>query len=190
MSLRIVTPPTSEPVTLAEVRMHVRIDSTADDALLASLVIAAREMVEHELQRSLIARTYELTLDEFPDSTIELPMGPIAASGGLSVSSVIYTDTLGSTQTVSSADYLVDGYSDVPRLTPVSGWPTAQVVQNAVRVVYTSGHANASLIPAAIKTWIELHAAHFYENREAAAGASLTALPFLGRLLDPYRTFR
>lgn len=189
MSLYIVTPPTAEPVTLAEMRAHARIDAADEDALLASFIMAAREMAEHELQRSLIAKTYELTLDEFPEGTIELPMGPLAGASALSVTSVKYTDIAGGEQTVSSGAYLVDAYSDTPRLTPISGWPSPQTVQNAVRVRYVSGHANSSLIPAAIKVWIELHAAHFFENR-AAAGAPAEPLPFLGRLLDPYRTFR
>lgn len=189
MSLYVVTPPAAEPVTLAEVRAHARIDATADDPTLAGFIMAAREMAEHELQRSLVAKTYELTLDEFPAGTIELPMAPIAASAAISVSSVKYTDTNDVEQTIDPSAYTLDGYSDTPRLTPVSGWPTPKSAQNAVRVRYVSGHANASLIPQAIKVWISLHAVHLFENREAA-GASLEPLPFLGRLLDPYRTFR
>jgi uncharacterized phiE125 gp8 family phage protein len=189
VSLYVVTPPTVEPLSLAEMRMHSRLDNSDDDPKLAWCILAAREMAEHELQRSLIAKTYELTLDEFPTSTIELPMGPLAGADALTVSSVKYTDTAGAEQTVAPSDYILDPYSDAPRLTPVNGWPTPAVQQNAVRVRYVSGHATAALIPAAVKSWIALHAAHLFERREAADMA-LEPLPFLGRLLDPYRTFR
>lgn len=190
MSLIVISPPGSEPVTLAAARAQARIDHVVDDPSLAGYLMAARELCEHELQRTLIATTYELNLDAFPDGTIELPMGPFPAVGALTVSSVKYTDLAAVEQTVSSALYEVDGYSLIPRLVPLSGWPSPKVMTNAVRVRYVSGHVDASLIPQAIKTWIVLHVAHLSENREAAVEKTLQPLPFLGRLLDPYRSFR
>jgi uncharacterized phiE125 gp8 family phage protein len=190
MSLIVITPPLAEPVTLAEVRTHTRLDSIADDTALAGYIIAAREICEHELQRSLIARTYELLLDAFPQGSIELPMAPIPAQSALSVTSVKYDDPASIEQTMSAAAYTLDPYSDVPRIEAVSGWPPAKAAINAVRVRYVSGHASALLIPQSIKTWILLHVGHYYENREAMSEAVLQPLPNLGRLLDPYRTFR
>jgi hypothetical protein len=47
----------------------------------------------------------------------------------------------------------------------------------------------ADEVPSAIKTWILAHAATFYENRGHATAGELKTLPFLGALLDPYRTW-
>ena len=37
----------AEPVTLEEARLHLRVDHTDEDALIGSLIIAARELAEH-----------------------------------------------------------------------------------------------------------------------------------------------
>jgi hypothetical protein len=52
-----------------------------------------------------------------------------------------------------------------------------------------SGLSTAQQVPAGIRTWIMLHATAMYERRESVTD-QLQPLPFLGRLLDPYRTFR
>jgi uncharacterized phiE125 gp8 family phage protein len=190
VSLYVVTPPTSEPLTLAEARSHLRVDHAADDALIAGYIMAAREMAEHELQRSLVEKTYELALDAFPRGTIELPMGPIPAAAALTVSSVKYTDTAGAEQTVDPSAYTLDPYSNVPRLVPVSGWPTPKTTLNAVRVRYVSGAALSS-VPPAVKSWMLLYITSLYEQREAVnVGNIVTPMPFVSRLLDPYRSFR
>ena len=41
----------AEPVTLEEARLHLRVDHTDEDALIGSLIIAARELAEHETGR-------------------------------------------------------------------------------------------------------------------------------------------
>jgi uncharacterized phiE125 gp8 family phage protein len=171
-------------VSLAEVRAHARVDHELDDALLAGYLMAAREMCEHELQRTLIATTYDLVLDAFPDGAIELPMGPLGES--LSVSSITYTDPDGSAQSVSG--YTVAFADPAPMVTLETGWPTAKAIPGAVRVRYVSGAANAQQIPAGIRQWILLQAGSMYERRDAVA-ESLQPLPFLDRLLDPYRTY-
>ena len=193
MSLIVVTPPTVEPVTLAEARTHLRLETLADDPILTGYIAAARDMAEHELQRSIIAKTYEFALDAFPDEggVIEIPMGPaIPGAGYLAITSVKYTDTAGVEQTLDPSAYTLDGYSNIPRLAPTTTWPITRGVVNAVRIRYTSGHATAELVPASVRTWILMHVAHQYESREAFGTAALSSQPNLSRLLDPYRSFR
>jgi uncharacterized phiE125 gp8 family phage protein len=191
VSLRVVTPPDLEALTIAETRTHLRVDQTCDSALLALYIDAARVRVEHELQRSLVAKTYELTLDKFPTGAIELPEGPIPGLGTLAVLSVKYTDGSGIEQTVDPATYIVDAYSNVPTVTPASGWPTPKAVPGAVRVRYTSGASSAAGLPAGVKAWMLLAVGAMHENREELGGAGAVApMPFAARLLDPYRSFR
>lgn len=44
-------------------------------------------------------------------------------------------------------------------------------------------------VPAAIRQWILLHVGHYYEQRQAATAGSLSPLPFVSCLLDPFRTW-
>ena len=43
-------------VTLDEAKLHLRVESTADDDLISALILACTQMAEHELQRGLVTR--------------------------------------------------------------------------------------------------------------------------------------
>lgn len=45
-----------EPITLAEARLHLRVDHIDEDALIAVLITAAREAAEHQIGGSLAVR--------------------------------------------------------------------------------------------------------------------------------------
>jgi len=176
---------TTEPVTTAEAKTHLRVTSATDDVYIATLVKACRQKAENELQRSLITQTWEKTLDEFPDA-ITLPYPPI-----ISVVTLKYLEPVaGVSTTLNALSYTVDAKSEPGWIVPAYGydWPNIWDSINAVEVTYTAGYGTAADVPAAIKAWILLHVGHLYENREATMpGISITPLPFLDSLLDPYR---
>ena len=58
MPTTILTAPTVEPVSLAEAKLHCRVDTTDENTLLSALIVAAREYVEQVTGRALITRTY------------------------------------------------------------------------------------------------------------------------------------
>jgi len=68
-SSRCVVPPTTEPLSLDEVKEHLRIESSAEDALLQVYIEAAREICEHNTSRVLVTQTWESVFDAFPDSS-------------------------------------------------------------------------------------------------------------------------
>lgn len=45
-------------------------------------------------------------------------------------------------------------------------------------------------VPAAIRQWILIQVAHYYEHREATVEGAVTHLPKLHALLDPFRTWK
>ena len=96
MGYQVITPPT-EPVTLADARLHLRVTDTAEDALIGVWITAAREACEHYTQRSIGSQTLELRLDEFPDGAIDLPRSPVTA-----ITSLKYIDTNGTEQNASA----------------------------------------------------------------------------------------
>ena len=177
---RITTP--TEPVTLAEAKLHLRVDDTAEDALITALISAARETCEDRIEGTIPVTGWRLTLDAFPDA-IKLPRGPVA-----SVGSVKYLDAAGVEQTLSPLDYLVDTARMQGYIVPAYGkaWPDTRGQINAVTVGYTAG---ADAAPHALKAWMLLAIGEMFANREASAERPAVAHGFADRLLDPFRVW-
>lgn len=189
MTLKLVTAPAAEPITLTEAKLHLRVEHTVDDDLITSLIQAARERAEHLLGRALITQTWARVLDAFPGNEIELGMPPVQ-----SITSVIYVDGNGDSQTMASADYSLDTTTAPGWLLmaeDLSAWPTTLDTANAVTVTFVAGYgASGASVPAAIRTWMKLEIGTLYKHREGiVAGVSVSELPnrFQDGLLDPYK---
>jgi uncharacterized phiE125 gp8 family phage protein len=183
---RLVTGPTVEPLTAAELKDQSRISHGEEDVLLERLIAAARSHVEKITRRALITQTWQLTLDRFPcHAVIYVPRPPLIA-----VSSITYLDEDGTEQTVDSDDYRVDDQSQPGRIEPAYGesWPTTRDTINAVEVTHTAGYgATAADVPEDLRHAIALLAGHYYEHREAALAGNLTEIPSgVDALCDSY----
>lgn len=191
MSLKLITAPTSEPVTLAEAKAHLRVEIADDDLLIGSMITAAREAAEHITQRSLMLQTWELALDAFPSPAygIRLPKPPF-----VSISAVSYIDADGELQTMPEADYQVGQHSEPASLRPAYGtaWPAARNQADAVIVRYVAGYPDASRVPAQVKAWMLLRIGTLYENRESIVNGTISqdlAGRFVGGMLDAYKVW-
>lgn len=189
-SVTVQSAPPAEPLTLAEAKLHLRVDSdiTADDALISALIIMAREWVENYCRRSMVQRTLELRMDCWP-RVIRLPRGPV-----ISVTSVKYVDSGGTLTTLSASNYQVDLYSTPARITPLFGepWPVPKLGElNAIVVRYVAGYADdgasptdyTANIPETMLAAMKLIMGHLYENRELAAAVQLYDMPFAVKAL-------
>lgn len=190
MALILTSGPAVEPVSLAEAKLHLRIESTDtnEDNLLSALIKAAREMVERESRHALITQSWRLVRDSWPDEVIELPLPPLQ-----SVASVQYIDDADVTYTLSSSVYEVDTSSTPGRviLKRNQTWPTTTLAgRNGVRVNYTCGFGTAgSNVDEALRLAMKLLIASWYEHREDyVIGTTRQQLPFAVRaLLGDYR---
>jgi len=185
---RRTTQPAEEPITLAEAKLHLRVDHADEDAYITGLITAARIMCEQRTGRTLITSGWTVRADDFTD-VLELPDPPLA-----SVTSVSYVDVYGDTQTIGSTDYRVDTHSEPCRVVPVTEWPIADDRINSVTVVYVAGYGNAAAVPQPLKQWIKLAVGDMYENRTASDRPMGTAAPtasvphsFVDGLLAAYR---
>lgn len=139
--LRILSPPSAEPLHLSEVKKYLRVDHSEDDELLALMLSAARQRAEAVTRRAFLFQTLELSLDGFPTLSgepIELPRPPL-----LSLVAVRYIDTAGVQQTWDSSNYQLDTSSLVARLRPKPNvtWPSTLVGKIAsVKIEYQAGH--------------------------------------------------
>jgi len=203
MPLQLITPAAEEPVSLAEAKRHLRVESADDDALIASLISAARQAAETLTGRQFVTARWKLVLDSFPGPSlmgvpaglpfslpahaILLPKCPVQ-----SVFAIRYRDMSGTTQTMPRADYTADTACEPARVTPVFGsaWPVSLPQIGAVTLVFAAGYGDAASVPAGIKSWIKLRVGSLYAHREEVAllaSGKIESLSFIDGLLDPYR---
>lgn len=172
-ALRVTTPPTREPVELAEVTLHLRVDGPDEDDYLRGLIAAARAWCEKFQDRAYLRQTLTMRLDRFPcDGPIELPRSPL-----VSVSSIQYVDGDGDAQTLAADQYQVDAHSEPGRIVPAYGlsWPTTRCQMNAVTIVYLAGYGTtAADVPDGVKHAVKLLVTHWYENRTAVLTGTIS----------------
>jgi Phage gp6-like head-tail connector protein len=200
-----ITPPVEEPITLAQAKLHLRVDVADDDALITALITAAREKCEAEVHRSFVTRSYELHLNGFPFSNaptisqlltseripclsygrIKVPKPPL-----ILITSITYLDNDGVPQTIDPALYLVQlGGKLQGMITPAYGltWPVARYQLGCVVVAYTAGYGAASSVPLSICQAMLLCIGHWYRNREAVSAVSMSEVPLGAKaLLSPF----
>jgi len=137
MKLAQVKAPTTEPIHLDEAKHHLRVESTDEDYYVNGLIAAVRSEVENHRNECLVAQTWDMKLDDFPDGDIMIPRVPL-----LEVSSITYVDTNGTTQTLSAGTYIVDTASKPGRISLAyqQSWPTARDIINAVTIRFAAGY--------------------------------------------------
>ncbi|MCA3068118.1 MAG: phage head-tail connector protein [Rhodocyclaceae bacterium] len=185
MTTHLITAPATEPVTLDEMKLHLRQDASVgvlEDAYISRMIKAARQRAQHLTQRAFITQTWGVKLDQFPDA-IELLPSPV-----VSVTSVKYLDVNNVEQTLAPADYVLDNFGLMGYIVPAYGktWPDTYPEINAVRVEFIAGYGNAAAVPECVKDYIFLIVEDAYRNRGATVdNKDIRAHPFLDRILDP-----
>jgi len=203
MPMQLITPPAGEPVSLAEAKLHLRVDFDDDDSLIQVLISAARQAAETLTNRQLVTARWRMVLDSFPGpSLMGVPAGQVFTLPGhavllpkspvISVVEIRYLDMAGVWQVTPAANYTVDSACEPARITPVFGqiWPIALPQIGAVSVIFDAGYGDASAVPDGIKTWIKLRLGSLYVHREEVASMTrgrIDPLPFIDGLLDPYK---
>ena len=190
-SVRVVTPPAEEPVTLTEACAQVRQELGVDNTYITGLIPAARQYVENVTGEMLVTRTLEIAYDAFPfpRGEIVLPFGPLQ-----SITSITYKDLSNTQQTVDSSLYLVDTASvlGAAYLPLFNYWPLQICQSHSVKVqgVFGFGSVASGNIPALLVHAVKMMIAHFYENREPVSmGLKPEEMPLsVKAILDQYRT--
>jgi uncharacterized phiE125 gp8 family phage protein len=161
MTYALITPPAAEPLTLAEVKAHLRLDSGDEDALLISLIKTARQFLEHETGLCLIAQSWRLYLDRWPrDGIIRILKSPVQA-----IQSVTVYGLDGGPVQVSLEGHLLDGAGRPARLwlenTPVTGRTV-----NGIEIDFAAGYGEAGTdVPDTLKRAMLIHVGHMFAFR-------------------------
>lgn len=185
MSITTITPPASEPVSLAEAKLYLRIDHAHEDDLIQTLISAAREAVEAAIGRALITRRVRESLDIWVREAAQgavLGLGPVT-----DVIAVRLLADNGSQSVLDEDRYRLEGQRDRPRLVFASGLPATLRQIGGIEIEYECGFADdAADLPVALRLATLQIVASLYELRHGDAGLPETARA----LMRPYAPAR
>jgi hypothetical protein len=180
----LVTPPSEEPVTLAEARLHLYQPHASQDTVISALIAAARRKCEKHLSTTFITSTWDLTLERFPyggfpflghplggypigrhcherHGQIQIPNPPL-----VSVTSLNYLDSSGASQLLAPSAYVVTTglYGKIDHAYGTI-WPIHRTQPGAVTIRYVAGYGIAASVPPTIKAAILLYVGYLFVNR-------------------------
>tara|TARA_R100000655_G_scaffold89068_1_gene129543 strand:+ start:261 stop:881 length:621 start_codon:yes stop_codon:yes gene_type:complete len=186
--LRLSTAPTLTPVSVAEAKTHLRIDSsfTTDDTYIETLISVATLAAENYTNLALMEQTLTLDIDAFPDY-FNLLKGTLRT---LTVNSITYSDENNASQTLAASNYFGDGSIKPARVyfAPDATIPSTYDKPNAVSVNFTLGFTASSQVPAPIKQAVLLMIGTYYETRQTVSDRTYKEIPQSAEfLLMPYR---
>lgn len=189
----VTTAPAEEPLTLVEVKNHLKVDFSTDDDWINRAIQAAREVAENQTATGLISQSITEKFNGFPIVTANNQRAEILLykSPLRSVTSLTYTDEDGQSQTLTEdTDFIAYTNAKPPRLALVSGksWPTTLTQAQSVIVVYTVGAADAAAVPARIKQGMMLLIAQWYEKRQNDPQSPFSVKPGVAEFLFDMET--
>jgi len=153
------TAPASAAVSVAELKLHLRIPvtDTSEDTPLAAIIEAATAIGEGYTRRDFVSRTWEVYLDGFGDR-FEIRRAP--------VSSIVSIEVLinGVWVAQASSGYYLKkspGFQEVV-LRPGVVLAIGDLQEQNTRITFISGY---STVPDGIKQGLMVHATHMYTER-------------------------
>jgi uncharacterized phiE125 gp8 family phage protein len=184
MSVQVITPPALEPVTLAETKAFLQLDSDHEDDLIAGLIQSARETAEDITGRALITRSLRQIFRGSPARGVFT----LAKSPLVQITQVQYINAEGVAAQIDNSTFYVDlGQS---RLITLAGFPKPAFVSpaEALWIDYTAGYGPAmAAVPASLRMAILLIVRELFEHR----GEGESALPLRAQaLLAPFAAVR
>jgi uncharacterized phiE125 gp8 family phage protein len=90
--IKINTTLGSEIITASEVKNYVRIDTTADDALIATMITQARIWAENFISRDIVSKNRTYYIDRTDTGLFDLPFSPVASISQITINNIITTN--------------------------------------------------------------------------------------------------
>lgn len=193
--MRIVTPSTlltSECITVAEAKLHARVDIDDEDSWFTANITAARQWVESYIDGATIPQTFTVYYDSIDVAkfcrAIELPRRNV-----ISVTSVTSYDMDANASVFDSSKYYLSG--DRIALKNDSDWPSDNLRYfDAIKIIFNSGFGSFSSptwsqsVPKDIKQATLMLIAHWYQNRGDEVAENIIPREIYN-FLFPYRRF-
>jgi len=207
----VVTPPTTECVSLRELKQHLRIPvgMEDDDLYLGQLIIDATTWIEEQANFALISQGLKITLDCWPgyheawwDGVRQMPVTELQTAARarvveipryplISVDTVtVYDEDSNATAVVIADVFDVDAVSRPGRLSLKRGatWPIATRSVNAIEIDYTAGYGtSANDVPAPLRRAVLENAAYLYTHRGDCTPGEAYAKSGAMNIINTYR---
>lgn len=165
-TITVTTPAAVMPVTVTEVKQHIRVEHTDDDTYIQSLIEAATDFCEKKVDRYFINTRLKATWDYFPVE-IRLPKPPIYRTNPAFI--VTYKDSDQNEVLLQSTEFRID-YDEPGVLRPnyAGTWPSAISDVNSVTVQWNAGYGGTGTeVPIGVRHAVLMLAGHLYERRLA-----------------------
>jgi len=180
----LLSPPAVEPLSFAEAKAFLRVETTEDDPLIPALITAGRIHVEKQTGLALLTQAWRLVLDCWPaDGRIAVKPAPLQL-----LTAVRVFDFDGEAHAADLQAFVPDlstsTLSFMPFLLPM---PTR--IAAGIELDITAGFGDAAGdVPEPLRHAVRLLVAYWYENRAAVAGAEVAPVPpNAAALMAPYR---
>lgn len=182
MNLVVKTPPVKRPVSATSAMEFAKIDLDSEPENVELFIASATVMVETFLSRSLMSRTYTLTLNEWPETAngsewwdgaktgvisslvasgpVSLSMPPVTA-----VSEIRIFDEDGSHTILAAESYQLDKDPNKPKIYPLDGWPIVGRNIAGIEIDFKAGYDNPADVNPAIRSGILYTFTELYEKR-------------------------
>lgn len=181
MAAILLTPPVSEPLTLAEAKAFLRVDHGDDDDVIAAVITAARAHVETATRRALLTQTWRFSCDAWPRSGRLVPrIGPLQQ-----LIAVRVFEADGSARALDLESFVLDSAAGVIASPPFA-LPAPGRAQGGIALDVICGYgALAAAVPADLRQAVRMLLAHWYDNRAPLPGSAVPA--GIAALIAPYR---
>lgn len=188
MRLELDTAPAVTLISVDDLKTHLRIEHTAEDTQLATIVASVSAALDGPagyLQRALTTQTWRAILREWPGGDkIAIRLPPLQ-----SVTSITYYDFANASQTLATANYSVQiphGGAGWIEIDPLSSWPGVYDRPDAITIEFVAGYGNnATDVPQPVRHAALLMAGALYKGRGDDEGPALMS-PTVRALLSPY----
>jgi len=190
----------SPAVSLADMKVFLRVDGSGDDDIITAYIATATEAVKQYLRQAILTETLVFKADGFTDGhgddnllalgpgvhtasrpyvlgggdTLELPFPPLQY-----VTSIVTYDRSNNASTYDANRYQVDLTSGRIYLDEGETWPSDLRAHDAVQVTYVAGYGSGDIPPPILEA-IRMYVTSMYEG---CAGMTDQAKS----LLAPYR---
>ncbi len=180
MVFNITDQPSREPITAANVCEYGRIDTTAEDTLIGSMITAVRQVAEGWMGRALITQEITVNLDWWPEGgVVKLPRPPLIEVVSIKTINEEGTKTTYSTDSYYTRVDIAPGQIVIK--TGSSPPINTDRAHGGYEIIYDAGYGNAVTdVPQGIRTGLIEWVLYAYENRVVDREPPENAMPLLG----------